>query len=438
MADLIPCGWDKFGVAYTYSSPSAAHSIAVDGDTVLPGCSNNVGCLVWFGCLYWTKDRINLEGLFAGQEVCFHSASSRASSFSMAGAGCTIKNVSFIYGGVITYQGGTFDSCLIDGIGLDIGWLNNTEVMNCKFVGTHTGIYRRSDHTGNLTVNNCTFSACYIGLSNDAGAGLESNNNVFWGCFSEFTGPVGSGSNNATRTVTASTPPTGRIDIGAIDAKFMRDNLDGTLPQDYRITKDSPLCNAGVDVGLTEDIDGNAYDDGVFPVGCSKGLNYVDKLLTSAVGGNYHDPENSEVKLNARVGVAPRVGTYDPTGSPPEVATIVFTDRKDGTGTDAAVSDIDPLAQSNSLYYRKFRTTTWILASTFTVAGTIAIDVAIGFYEYKLSATNTAGTFCDVGSFTVTTSGVEEAQYRVSGVVSMPGSPYKRALLEKVERPINP
>lgn len=437
---IIDTGYQADGTPHSYTSLASAISAASTGDTVRLWYSNTVKNTYWYLAVTVVNKAVTIEGGLAGRRI---SVGAAANLFLLRDD-VQFNNLSIVAAGIGLYLQESYPNITVT-------------IRNCFFSTGGNGVYQNeasqivyclNNHmqsvggrcvalsNGTAYVYNNVFYSSRIGVDISGSSIATVSNNVFYSCGTDLMGSV-SGANNADQQ--NQVPATGRIDLNAINPEFLLTNLDDLYPNDFRITKYSDLVDAGVDVGLSSDIDGHPYSSGAFPVGCSAGLDYIDEMTTD-IDGRYYKVEVSNVKIGINFGTNNEdTGTYDPSGQLAEVADISFTDRRDGTGTDASVSNIDPIATINSLYYRKLNTTTWILVDTFTEDGIINIDLGTGYYEYKITATSPAGTNCDGGSFTVTdTEGYNTGQYRVTKIVSMPGSPYKRLMLEKIDRPIHP
>jgi hypothetical protein len=110
--------------------------------------------------------------------------------------------------------------------------------------------------------------------------------------------------------------------------------------------------------------------------------------IISSQGGNYRDnlliPSN--VKLAIEYGID-ETGTYDPTGSLPDVPTLSFADQKDISGGDATAT--------NQFYYMLESGNSWITGGSRTGNGTIDQGITIiGNYWGTLKSTITSGSVC--------------------------------------------
>jgi hypothetical protein len=145
------------------------------------------------------------------------------------------------------------------------------------------------------------------------------------------------------------------------DPKFV--NAGGSNPEDYKLTATSPCINAGVDVGLTQDYEGNAVigfpDIGAQEYGLGVASDYLENKLLDHVFkvASFSVPTNLYIAL------------------------CKATVEDDDTGSTL------PSEVSGGSYARK-RCNTWTAAS---VGGTLSNNMAIQFVE----ASATWGTVTD-------------------------------------------
>lgn len=121
----------------------------------------------------------------------------------------------------------------------------------------------------------------------------------------------------------------------------------------------------------------------------------------------------------------------------PNAPTITWSDQEDGTGLTVSV-DGDAGA-TNALYYKRITDENWTLATS--AVGDIAnFDLACATGQWLLLATSTTagGINCVTQLASASNSDEEQAQFRVTGILSMHPSGYKRVLLERIEKPIHP
>lgn len=132
-----------------------------------------------------------------------------------------------------------------------------------------------------------------------------------------------------------------------------------------------------------------------------------DNVLESA-GGNYHETEVDEVKLDVTFGPSGGyTGTYNPAGDPPETPTLTFSDNGDGTGAVATVADSSD-ATTNTIYYAQYGSTDWTEGGSRTADGTVDLSIAtIGKYWGYIHSENAGGvSVSSIVTFNVTTSDV--------------------------------
>ena len=212
--------------------------------------------------------------------------------------------------------------------------------------------------TATVNIFNCTSIAQYI--FGQSGTICKNTVAVTDSGISAFTGSFNAAStNNATYDGTA--PGSNAIDLGAINPHFIISETNGSNPFDYRVVPTSALIGAGVDSGITADIDNQAIS-GSFPVGCSNGI-ALSSYATAAnviegvdrgdgTLGTYHEATTEEVQDGVLFGPSSSYeGTYDPiTGNytDPGVSNVIndtsytfAADEKTGTYAPAPESKVE-------------------------------------------------------------------------------------------------
>ena len=150
----------------------------------------------------------------------------------------------------------------------------------------------------------------------------------------------------------------------------------------------------------------------------------TDDQILEAAGGNYHDPENSEVLKDARVGVAPRVGTFDEaarnidpleenvkdgtaykilnadkTGS---LATGLLTPALSIDGNLLATISNSETDYENHLSILKVSNSKWHTIGSRTGDGTLQIaGLSAGDYTARVMSIGSPGTVSDSVAFSV-------------------------------------
>jgi len=304
---IVIAGYEYDGSAYAVTTFAAAQTVANVGDTVMLAYENNKRNTNWIGRLTIAKD-ITLEGALPNRGIslsAFIGLLIVTTDFSMTNLSIFSTDICVVIA-VADITVNLYGNTLI-GTGCTCAQNSTINAYNNLVSTTGNGFFITN---GTLNAYNDTFYRCSYGLYQDGSGAITANNNIFYSCGTECKNTI-SGSNNAGQDGTV--PATGAIDLNAIDPGFVRDNLNDEYPDDFRIIKGSVLATAGIDMGLTEDIDGIPYVDG-FPIGASAGLSYPKHLLTDAVGGRWVAtnviPDNLPLGVTAGVDSA-IVGTFD-------------------------------------------------------------------------------------------------------------------------------
>jgi hypothetical protein len=350
---IVDVGYNAAGAAYDYTTIAAGIAAANASDTVRVWYSTAKQNVRWDGAITLNK-AIELTGGLSNRRIVL----ARTNTVITVSASSTISNFTFRNQSSSVYVNtASIDVvvCCCDIFGTGTAITSDTSasgtllVRNCILSGGSSGIYLAA---GTVTaINNTVVNSAY-GFYRGGGT-LAASNNVTYSCGTEYSGTVASGSNNASQDGTA--PASGRVDLNAIDPKFVRDNLTGKYPNDFRIVVGSDLISAGVDVGLTTDIDSQSYSVGSFPIGCSSGLAYPNSLLTTA-GGNWTKATAAYVLTGHNFGVSEsEVAAYSPdfpaaanvlnddtvNGSPGTFANVSVDDVRDGTKWGAAGTEYE-------------------------------------------------------------------------------------------------
>jgi len=119
----------------------------------------------------------------------------------------------------------------------------------------------------------------------------------------------------------------------------------------------------------------------------------------------------------------------------PTVPIITITDNKDGTGFSVLI-DGDPGA-TNTVKYRRPGVAALTTGGSVVGDGTVVVASGVGSFLVLVESLEAGATSCQVGSVTATAT-TPSAQYRIMSVIGIPGTIYKRATLERIERPIQP
>lgn len=160
------------------------------------------------------------------------------------------------------------------------------------------------------------------------------------------------------------------------------------------LTANSDPGIANVKNGTSYRVDGTAYE-GTYSPDFPLASNVLEADTTNGVPGTYHDPENDEVKVGARVGVSPRVGTYDPTGTLPDQPTLSVANDETGTSFTVTIAGLDS-ENYRAARYRSVESDTWTLYPTqgneSQGNGTVQVtSLTAGGYEVEAVGRNTAG-----------------------------------------------
>ena len=313
---IVNALWQFDGTPYAYTSPNAGIVAANIGDEIVLWYGNIHQSTTWYGFININK-AITLKGGLSHRRITLK----HTTTLIQISASCTIDNLTLNPNGLSIYCATSaliidVCRCKIEGSNaFSLAAASTLNVYNNLISATSSGIYSSA---GTHNIYNNTFYSCRNGLYQDGSSTFAVNNNVFVSCQTECTNTI-TGSNNASQDGTA--PATGRVDLNAIDPKFVRDNLNDEYPDDFRIITGSTLATAGVDMGLSEDIDGISYSGG-FPIGCSFGLTYPNSLIDSVTGGLYHEASVGEVQKDVAFGAnSALTGTLESTD--PGIANVV-------------------------------------------------------------------------------------------------------------------
>jgi hypothetical protein len=333
------------GVAQAYTTIAAAVSAATAGDTILVCDSTAAGNHEWSlsaginpgKILHFLgnedKQRVHIGSTIFGSTYMFNLADgSSITNLSLSGnstnyiiqstSTTTIIDRCRFFGSCGRMSNGsmTFRNCLSWGVQGPEG--SSVVMLNCSMFGSTLGVV--SYGGSSPVLKNCFATGQPYGRS-------------FIAVVSFGTGTT----NNAAFDGTA--PGSNPVNLDPnMDYGIIYQGASGLT--DIRGAKglSNLLKRGGVDVGLTSDIDGQAYEVGYYPIGCSLGV-YAEESasnILSTAAGTYQPVAVADVRSGTAVGVSPAVGSLA-VPDPAEVLDGVDTDDTVGT-FDEASRNTDP------------------------------------------------------------------------------------------------
>jgi hypothetical protein len=322
----VRVGFDAAGTALDYSTSFAAIAGITAGDTIEVWYSTATKCTTWYQTVVTVNKACTITGGLPNRQI---SLLTNTSHLAITATGVTVSNLTFL--GTAASSAGTcavvcgatgtttniLDCTAIGCWGLTYtnGFSALAIVKNCEVIGAQLGLRIAG---GNIQAYNVTAIDCVHGFYfavSGASANIVKNcvaiNNLTTDYFGTFYGTTSS--NNISSDGTH--PGTSGATISADDSGIGRFGANGTYIVTGRVTDPaSALLSGGVDVGLTADIDGQAYTAGVFPRGCtSKAIrpfvadfpspaNVLDTDTVDGVQGTYTGASANDVRLNTPIG----------------------------------------------------------------------------------------------------------------------------------------
>lgn len=284
-------GYDAAGSALDFTTIESAvdsGDVATD-DTLMLWYSSALKSRFWYVLNYSVSKGLVFVGALPDRAVVIVTGSETGFQFQQPS---TLRNVTVSavnqYSGLdkaVSFEASSGNSYLdkvsIYGGSIGVGILNGGTLTatSCMIVSSSYGF---RSFGGPVNVYHCTVVAIFpfymqspssVALLKNTSA-ITTQERTIFGFASGGSYSASSSNNAANNGETA--PGSNPIDLGAVDAKFLVDEIGAW---DYRVKSDSALLTAGVDDGVTEDIDGNAIS-GTFPVGCSNGVVLADQTAT--------------------------------------------------------------------------------------------------------------------------------------------------------------
>ena len=180
---------------------------------------------------------------------------------SYSGPGVLVKNVEFV---------GSERGLRLDRFGHDVVRVQNCIFKRCRYA-LHAAYSAKR-----FEVFNCTFVMCAYTMYLSANNYIRLKNCALFGITANILNLSGAGyviDYNVSNDADADTYGTnGYINQEYPDMGFLWNNSNDKFPQDFRVMPGAYLLGKGTDVGLTEDIDGNDYTGGPYPIGASDGI----------------------------------------------------------------------------------------------------------------------------------------------------------------------
>jgi len=286
----LTVGYNAAGVQLDYATIADAFAAASEGDTLELYYADTARNPKWAGQINAgsaTTKGVNISGTLAGQRTTvlisgvnlFYSWSNSEGAKSV-----TISNLTFC----LTNNPNSATVCLkFDG---SAG--NTATVDSCRVIGGF--VQAVQCYAPTATVKNCLFHGVGRPLIGDGDTTVYFHNNTCVDCPSainiQYAGEIrnsvflnsgatqyfGAGVTATNNVSTGTAPGTGGLDsVSYPDLRLWETDLGGYGMIAPQIFPDSVLASGGVDVGLTSDIDGLAYAPGVFPRGCSRGVDIL-------------------------------------------------------------------------------------------------------------------------------------------------------------------
>lgn len=289
-------GYNAAGTLLDYATINDAFAAASAGDTLILWYSNTSRNPAWIGQINSgsaTTKNVNLIGGLGTQKttiLCYNIGTFYNWTPNTPDNSLLIQNLTFrlIYfagsticlkfDGTASGNSAVVDSCRFIGgfyFGIQCYASFSQTIKNCFFCCLARPVLGDSDSTVylyNSTAINCPLS---INLQN---AG-EIKNCVFINAgATQYFGAGVTASNNASTDTAPGT--SGQSNLIFDELRFWATDLGGYGLIAPQIFPDSALASGGTDVGLTTDIDGLAYNAGVYPIGCSRGHTILPNIGT--------------------------------------------------------------------------------------------------------------------------------------------------------------
>lgn len=411
---VLEVGYASDGTAKTYTTVSAAHTAASDGDEI-EVFYGNVSQSLKFNESITISKRVTIYGnsalpfppVFRNISFTFQCAGTiTISNIGMSRPSSTAWSISLAAGSSGEL---IMDSLYARGGKFVVSAVNGAVVRfrNCLTEDSDFSAFEASGSVvGSVYAQNCTAANPFaFGFKN-----MECTNCLTFGsagaAFQGCTGDYNS-SNDATAPGANSIQNNKITDIGLLSY------ADGG--RGYRLGYQSNLIGAGDATNQpANDFYGVAYTSGT--IGCQAGI-FVERdranVLVEA-GGTFDesarntDPGIANVKLSTayKIRNVDYTGTYDPTGSPPNDPVISITDNGDGTGFTVNVT-VEDQTFDVSLWYKSAEGTSWTLVVADHVGNIVnqSIMASPGRYFFKASSENAAGISCSIETAVATTEG---------------------------------
>lgn len=278
---------DYYDVNKSRSWPQTSSCIVTKGVWITGGLPNRQISLVFASSsnlhAFYVNAAITAQvsnlTIVAGNGLADAFSSASTNNYNIQAWDCTVIGANTaVYLTSHTSAGSWFKNLLIMGGYIGVQIINSdVEILNCT--AFRLGLDGFYSSVNNAKIKNCAAIDCKIGFTAN------------WNAASDYN-----------RSTDATAPGAHSAQVSVADCKTVYDNSNGNFVWDGRVIPGSVLTSGGTDVGLTADIDGQAYTGGVFPIGCSKGIYLMDPdyVLTTAVPpGNYVCPAGGGAQLGA-------------------------------------------------------------------------------------------------------------------------------------------